>query len=107
MEHFIDARAREGASPEGVYKRALAESPRLMLGLNCLEPGQAQSVHAHEGEDKFYFVLAGRGEFTVGDLTQTAPVGTLVWAPAGAAHGVENRGGERLVLLMGMAPPPG
>jgi hypothetical protein len=37
-----------------------------MIGLNCLDPGQAQKVHAHDGADKFYFVLEGHGKFTVG-----------------------------------------
>jgi quercetin dioxygenase-like cupin family protein len=33
--------------------------------------------------------------------------GHVVWAAAGVAHGVENRGTARLVILMGIAPAPG
>jgi mannose-6-phosphate isomerase-like protein (cupin superfamily) len=31
----------------------------------------------------------------------------VIWAPAGVPHGVTNRGGIRLVLLVGIAPAPG
>jgi mannose-6-phosphate isomerase-like protein (cupin superfamily) len=75
-----------------------------MIGLNCLEAGQIQSVHAHEGADKFYFVLEGRGRFTVAEEECEAGAGTLVVAPAGVPHGVSNIGDTRLSLLVGIAP---
>jgi quercetin dioxygenase-like cupin family protein len=28
----------------------------------------------------------------------------VVWAPAGVSHGVSNRGADRLVVLVGIAP---
>ena len=104
MTNFMDYRDHTGAAPEIFFKATLAESPRLLLGLNCLEPGQTQAAHSHAEQDKFYFVIEGEGEFTVGDETRLAGTGMTVWAPAGAAHGVANRGGARLVLLVGIAP---
>jgi quercetin dioxygenase-like cupin family protein len=104
MSKFLDYRDHTGANPEKFFKSTLAESPRLLLGLNCLEPGQSQSAHTHADQDKFYFVIEGQGEFTVGDETRQAGQGTTVWAPAGAPHGVTNRGSAKLVLLVGMAP---
>lgn len=77
-----------------------------MLGLNTLEPGVEQAVHLHEGQDKFYHVLEGRGVFTLGESETGAGVGEVVWAPSGVLHGVRNEGGERLVLLVGIAPAP-
>ncbi len=104
MSNFLDYRAHTGANPEKFFKSTLAESPRLLLGLNCLEPGQAQAVHTHADQDKFYFVVEGTGEFTVGAETGSAGPGVTVWAPAGAPHGVANPGPARLVLLVGIAP---
>jgi mannose-6-phosphate isomerase-like protein (cupin superfamily) len=78
----------------------------MMLGLNCLEPGQVQPAHDHADQDKFYFVLEGAGLFTVGDERIEAGSGQAIWAPAGVAHGVENRGSVRLAVLVGIAPPP-
>ena len=104
MSSFLDYRDHTGAAPEKFFKSTLAESPRLMLGLNCLEPGQAQAAHTHADQDKFYFVIEGEGEFTVGSETRSAGPGVTVWAPAGAPHGVANRGSVRLALLVGIAP---
>jgi mannose-6-phosphate isomerase-like protein (cupin superfamily) len=107
MENFIDWRNVAGEDRDRFFKTTLFHSDRLMLGLNCLEPGQVQKVHEHHDQDKFYCVLEGMGDFVVGGQTRRAGPGTLVWAPAGEPHGVTNRGTERLTLLVGMAPPPG
>ncbi len=106
MAHLVDYREHVGITADGFYKTTLFQSERLLLGLNCLEAGQQQPVHAHDNEDKFYLVLEGTGEFRLGNETQEASTGDVVWAPAGLAHGVTNTGAERLVLMMGMAPSP-
>ena len=77
-----------------------------MLGVNCLEPGQAQKVHEHADQDKFYAVQEGIGRFTVGARSFEAGPGDVVWAPAGVPHGVENQGKARLSILVGIAPAP-
>ena len=100
----MDYRHHTGANPDKFFKSTLAESPRLLLGLNCLEPGQTQAAHTHADQDKFYFVVEGEGEFTVGGEKDLAGQGVTVWAPAGMPHGVTNRGSARLVLLVGIAP---
>jgi quercetin dioxygenase-like cupin family protein len=43
---------------------------------------------------------------TVGNETEVAEAGTLVWAPADVPHGVDEAL-ERTVMLVGIAPPPG
>lgn len=104
MSNFLSYRDRVGSKPDKQFKATLFESGRLMLGLNCLEPGQAQRVHTHADQDKFYFVAEGVGEFVVGDETREAGEGMVVWAPAGVTHGVTNTGSRRLVVLVGIAP---
>ena len=95
-----------GARQEKFYKTTLFRADRLMVGLNCLEPGQVQTVHSHQDQDKFYYVLEGVGNFTVGEEITEAGPGHVVWAEAGVPHGVENQARERLVILMGIAPSP-
>ncbi len=104
MSHFLNWRDFEGVDPQKFYKTTLWQGAHVMIGLNCLEPNQVQPVHAHQGADKLYFVLTGNGHFTIGDEQQTAGTGTLVVAPAGVPHGVENQGDERLSLLVAIAP---
>ena len=104
MSNFSHYSDHVGAGAEKPFKSTLWRSDRLMLGLNCLAPGQEQKLHDHAGQDKFYFVVEGVGDFVVGDERQPAAEGGVVWAPAGVPHGVTNRGTERLVLLVGIAP---
>jgi mannose-6-phosphate isomerase-like protein (cupin superfamily) len=104
MSNFLNWRDFEGTNPEKFYKSTLWQGEHVMVGLNCLEPGQVQSVHAHNGADKFYFVLAGKGSFVVGDEERTIETGMVVIAPAGVPHGVTNTGAERLSILVAIAP---
>jgi quercetin dioxygenase-like cupin family protein len=107
MTYFIDYREHTGFNPIKFFKTTFFESPNLMLGLNCLDPGQTQAMHTHADQDKFYFVLEGEGSFVVGEESQTVGEGFAVWAPAGVEHGVSNNGTDILVLLVGIAPAPG
>jgi quercetin dioxygenase-like cupin family protein len=95
-----------GAKVDKFYKATLFQGENLLIGLNCLEPGQVQHVHEHADQDKFYYVLEGVGWFTVGAEMAEVGAGHIVWAAAGVPHGVENRGIERLTILMGIAPAP-
>ena len=106
MDYFFNWREHAGSKPEKFYKTTLVQGEHLMVGLNCLEPGQTQTAHAHQGADKFYFVLEGSGTFIVGEEERKAEAGTVVAAPAGIEHGVTNSGNERLSLLVAIAPPP-
>jgi mannose-6-phosphate isomerase-like protein (cupin superfamily) len=103
---FKDYRDHTGARADKHFKTTLFQSNHLMIGLNCLEPGQAQPAHVHHSADKFYYIVEGRGLFQIGDETREVGVGIVVWAPADVSHGVENRSESRLTLLVGIAPPP-
>ncbi len=106
MSHFTDYRTQVGSDADRFFKTTLFASERLLLGLNCLEPGQAQKLHDHAGQDKFYFVIEGVAEFVVGSEQRVTGPGTVVWAPTGTPHGVTNHGAVQLVLLVGIAPAP-
>jgi quercetin dioxygenase-like cupin family protein len=106
MSNFSDYRENIGARPEKFYKATLFQGQMMMVGLNCLEPGQAQPVHDHADQDKVYVVLEGSGRFIVGGEVREVGQGMIVWAQAGAPHGVENTGSTRLTVLVCIAPPP-
>ena len=88
-------------------KATLFQSPALLAGLNCLEAGQSHALHAHAGQDKLYVVLAGRGLYLRDGERLSIGTGEMVVAPRGVAHGIENPGPERLIVLVVMAPAPG
>lgn len=104
-EPFTDTVAQARFNPERMTKIDLARGDLLFAGLNCLEPGQSQQIHVHDGADKFYLVLSGKARMTVGDAMHLANAGTLVWAPAGVPHGIDEVV-ERTVILVAMTPPP-
>lgn len=89
-----------------MQKIALFESPHLFFDLYCLEPGQAQKVHAHDGSDKVYVVLEGTARVTVGDEEADLGPGQAVIARSGQPHGVRNESGARVTCLVTMAPKP-
>src|SRR5947208_5424214 len=53
--------------PDKMAKIALAATPRALLDLYCVAPGQEQKPHTHGDQDKFYVVLEGRGRFRLED----------------------------------------
>jgi quercetin dioxygenase-like cupin family protein len=105
MNYFLDWQQHVGSQAEKFFKTTLWQGDHVMIGLNCLDPGQTQKLHAHDGSDKFYFVLEGQGRFTVGEEEKEADIGSLIVAPSGIPHGVTNVGDVRLSLLVTIAPP--
>lgn len=106
MEYIKDCRSVAPTGEKDVEKATLFRSHRLLLGLNTVKPGGEQAVHTHDGQDKFYHVLEGRGSFTVGDHVQEAGPGEVIWAPSEVEHGVRNPHSSPLLLLVGIAPAP-
>ncbi len=104
MSNFIQPLAHAGSRADRHFKHTFFNSPRLLVGLNCLDPGQRQGLHEHVRQDKFYLVLEGRGAFTIGEKTVNCGPGDLILAPAGILHAVVNDGAERLSFITAIAP---
>ena len=85
-------------------KSTLFQNEHILVGLNCLEPGQALEKHTHQVQCRFYLVLEGSGRVWVGDEEKETEKGIVIWVPAGHPHRIVNTGAERLVLLVGIAP---
>ena len=67
MNYFVNWEQHVGSQAEKFFKTTLWQGGQVMVGMNCLEANQQQAAHAHDGADKFYFVLEGRGTFIVGN----------------------------------------
>jgi mannose-6-phosphate isomerase-like protein (cupin superfamily) len=108
IEHPAVLRPEDHAAwqPAKMGKSTLFESPRLLVGLNAFEAGQAHPLHAHAGMDKVYLVVAGDGVFLLDGRELPARTGDLLVAPEGVPHGVRNPGPGRLLLLAILAPGP-
>ena len=102
VQHLLE---RAAFRADATMKVDCFRSQRLLVGLNCFEPGQSQAIHTHAGAHKFYVVLTGKATFVVGDHDVTAGPGDLIVAPAGVPHGVA-RAIDRTIVLIAMAPSP-
>ena len=109
MDHPKALRPEDHAnySSEKMGKSTVFRSDRIMVGLNCFEPGQEHALHAHEGMDKVYHVVEGRGAFLLEGGEVPMQAGALLVAPAGEPHGIRNPGPDRLLVLVVLAPAPG
>ena len=108
IDHTRAIRPEEHAvfNPEKMGKSTLFSSERMLVGLNSFEPGQEHRLHAHEGMDKVYHVIEGRGVFLLEDREIEMHAGLMLIAPEGVPHGIRNTSSERLVVLAVLAPAP-
>lgn len=106
MQHPTVIRPADHAEwrADKMAKSTLFQSPRLLVGLNAFEPGQAHALHAHAGMDKVYHVLEGDGHFLLEGRELPMKAGDLLVAPEGVPHGVRNNSRGRLLVLAILAP---
>ncbi len=108
MDHPSRIRPEDHAAyrADKMGKATLFESERLLVGLNCFEPAQEHTLHAHAGMDKLYYVLEGAGVFLLEGRELPMERGDMLVAPEGVPHGIRNAGDARLVVLAVLAPAP-
>ena len=106
MDNFKTLSGTIQFGQEKMKKNGLFETERMFCDLYCFEQDQTQVLHSHEGSDKVYFVVQGKGRFQIGDEERELAKDEIALAPAGQKHGVKNPGPDRLVLLVFMAPKP-
>ncbi len=102
----VKVRESVAFSAEKMKKVSLLDTDKFFCDVYCLEPGQFQKVHSHDGQDKVYYVLEGKGMVTVGSEERELTADEITLAPSGQDHGVVNHTNEKLVMLVFMAPKP-
>ncbi len=106
MSYFKNIQSQLRFSAEKMQKSNLFETGNFFCDIYCLEPGQIQKPHTHEGADKVYFVLEGQGKIQVGEEEKVVKQNEICLAESGLVHGVKNTSNQRLTLLVFMAPNP-
>ena len=98
IESF-DYRSLISYSADKAHKVVLGEAAHTRTTLWCLQPGQHIHPHVHAG-DHVWVVLEGEGQFlSDGEVQRPVSAGTVLIAPAGMAHGIENTGSCGLVFV--------
>lgn len=103
---FHDTAAVARFDAAKLQKVNLFESSRMFCDVYCLQPGQAQKPHAHDGSDKIYHVLTGTALVNIGSETRELSAGQLAVAAAGVDHGIHNTSAQDATVLVFMAPHP-
>lgn len=94
-----DYRNKVAFSDDQAHKIVLSEAEHARTTLWCLKPGQHIHPHVHAG-DHVWIILEGEGRcLSDGDADKPVASGTVLVAPAGLAHGIENTGSDGLVFV--------
>jgi quercetin dioxygenase-like cupin family protein len=103
---WADVSTCKSFAAEKFAKINLFETERMFCDVYCFEPHQEQTPHKHQGADKIYYVLEGKGLVQIGTERRELLPGMAAHASSGEEHAVQNPGPERLVMLVFMAPHP-
>jgi len=94
---------------QGSWSRLLvtdktAGAQKACLGYSVFTPGTNTPQKIHQ-EEELCYVLAGRGQLTVGNEVVEYTAGQALYIPAGVPHGVANPYSEDLVMVFVFAHP--
>lgn len=95
---FWDYEDKVVYSKEKANKVVLHEGLHARTTLWCLLPGQHIHSHVHAG-DHVWVVLEGDGLFLSETESRKVTSGTILHAPAGEPHGIENSADSGLVFV--------
>ena len=95
---FWDYEDKVTYSKERANKVVLHEGEHARTTLWCLLPGQHIHPHVHAG-DHVWVVLEGDGRFLGENGARNVTSGTVLHAPTGEPHGIENTGDSGLVFV--------
>ena len=77
----------------------LDEAPTYKVKRIEVLPGQRLSYQKHTQRSEHWMAVAGRGRVTLDGAEIPFATGDTVDVPIGAAHRVENTGGETLIFI--------
>lgn len=74
--------------------------------VRLLQLKEGVASHAHDTADEILYVVAGDGAIRIGEETAPVRAGSLAVVPHGAAHAIERRGKNPLILVSTLSGNP-
>ena len=74
----------------------------ITAGIAEIMPGDQLKVH-HHAQAEIYYILNGSGDATIDGKKHFVNVGTAIFIPGNAAHGIQNTGRTTLRFLYAFA----
>ena len=90
-EGFV-LRSGEGEDLDGMLVKASPETGTTgsILIQQTFSAGAKTSLHVHDYGDELFYVIAGKGEATLGERTVSIGAGDVILAPRGTHHRIRN-----------------
>lgn len=89
-----------------LLKKIPLETDKFVFNTFFLEPRQVLAFHKHPASDELFYIVEGRGQFTVGGGQVMVDSGSVVYGPADVNHGVVNSGRNEMVMISVQSPRP-
>jgi len=89
-----------------MLKKVPLTTDKLVFNTYYLQPKQVLRLHKHPATDELFYIVAGRGQFTVGNDQAMVDAGSAVYGPANVPHGIVNSGNEQIIMVSVQAPKP-
>lgn len=89
-----------------ILKKVPFETDKFVFSTYFLEPRQLLRLHKHPASDELFYIVEGRGQFTVGNNQTMVDTGSAVYGPANTPHGVVNSGNKEMVMVSVQGPKP-
>ena len=99
----VPHRLREGLLSYLLLQKGDVPDTGLSITWVEVAPGAAQQPHSHPPE-QVYVIVQGRGEMTVGHVTELVGKGDIVHIPPHAEHRIKNIGEKLLVYVSASSP---
>jgi len=96
---------KDGSEIRELMHPALHDNRNQSLAEAIVAPGQATALHRHHKSEELYYITAGHGLMTLGNVRFMADPGDTVCIAPGTPHCIENTGTEPLRILCCCAPP--
>lgn len=93
----------QGGTGAGVIQKLFlpsdAGSDTRLFSTVTLPAGASIGWHVHQGEEEFYYILTGSGEYSDNGAWHAVEAGDATLARSGEGHALKNTGSEPLTIV--------
>ena len=101
--NVIDTKEFSGAQ---LVKKIPLATDKIVFNTFCFKPRQILPFHKHPTTDELFYIVEGKGEFTVGNESVLVGPASVVYGPADVFHGLINSGNSDMIVTSVQAPKP-
>jgi mannose-6-phosphate isomerase-like protein (cupin superfamily) len=89
-----------------LLKKVPLATDKFVFNSYFLQPKQVLKLHKHPTSDELFYIVSGRGQFTVGSDQTMVDAGSVIYGPAAVPHGLVNSGQDQIIMVSVQAPKP-